>query len=132
MDLSKNTEVFKALSDPTRLRVMRLLVGNRMEFCVDALVQCLELQAYNASRQLKIMEQAGLLQSRKQGRHVYYSLGGQHAHVAELIFQLVVELPDSEGIFTEDQYRFESRGRNNEMIQGDEPIEQEGLPSNLL
>lgn len=69
-----NIEVFKALGDLTRLRILLLLLYAHKELCVCELVDALEENQYNISRHLKILRQSGLLKERKEGRWVYYSL----------------------------------------------------------
>ncbi|CAG0911850.1 unnamed protein product [Cyprideis torosa] len=63
----------KALSDPTRLRIVMLLTGQD-ELCVCELTQALELAQPKISRHLAILRESGLLQDRKAGLWVYYRL----------------------------------------------------------
>lgn len=68
------TEIFKSLSDATRLRILNLLSKAQKELCVCELVDSLEVPQYSVSRHLKELEQVNLVSSRKEGRWVYYSL----------------------------------------------------------
>ena len=126
--------VFKSISDLTRLRIVRLLVMNRCEICVGEFVDSVQGRPYNISKQLKILEQAGLLQSRKQGRHVFFQLASNDAILTEALFELIETVPDAEDRFSGDQSRFENRDRNDEMMPVVEnvPVMEESLPSNLL
>ncbi len=63
---------FKALSDETRLRILNIVV--QQECCVCEVMQALEISQSRASRNLKILEDAGFLKSRRVGAWVYYSL----------------------------------------------------------
>jgi len=63
---------FKALSEPTRLRMLGLLWQG--ELCVCEVMAALGLSEPRASRNLGILKEAGLLRDRRQGRWVYYSL----------------------------------------------------------
>ena len=65
--------IFKTLSDPTRLRILRLLLAADTELCVCELVDSLEEPQYNISKHVNALKVAGLLESRKEGRWVYYS-----------------------------------------------------------
>ena len=68
---------FKALSDETRLRMLNILT--EQECCVCEVMQVLGISQTRASRNLKILEEAGFLQARRDGTWVYYSLNGDSA-----------------------------------------------------
>jgi ArsR family transcriptional regulator len=72
MDPQSISSMFRAFSDPTRLRILRLLQGG--ECCVGDLVTILELPQPSVSRHLAYLREAGLVSDRKQGLWVYYSL----------------------------------------------------------
>ncbi len=63
-------EVYKALSNPTRLMIIGCL-GER-EKTVSEVVECLGLSKSNISQHLSYMKAIGLVCSRKEGRKVYY------------------------------------------------------------
>jgi ArsR family transcriptional regulator len=63
---------FKALSDETRLRMLNILTAQ--ECCVCEVMQVLGISQTRASRNLKILEEAGFLHARRDGTWVYYSL----------------------------------------------------------
>jgi ArsR family transcriptional regulator len=63
---------FKALSDPLRLKVVELL--RQQEMCVCDLCDRLDVAQSKLSFHLKTLRQAGLIQSRQDGRWIYYSL----------------------------------------------------------
>ncbi len=67
-------DIFKALSDQTRLRIVNLLYKAKTELCVCEFVDALEESQYNISRHLKVLKQAGMINERKEGRWVYYAL----------------------------------------------------------
>ena len=64
----KPEEVFQALADRTRIRIMRLLVDTGEEICLCELVDSLQELQYKLSRHLKTLRQAGLLSAIKDGR----------------------------------------------------------------
>ena len=68
--------VFKALCDPTRLRLISLLV--RQEFCVGDLATAIEVSQSVVSHQLRDMRQMGWVRNRREGRHVFYALDDEH------------------------------------------------------
>ena len=62
----------KALADPTRLRILGLVAGG--EVCVCHLHEALGIPQPTASRHLAYLRRAGLVDGRRQGLWVYYSL----------------------------------------------------------
>ncbi|BAZ39724.1 transcriptional regulator [Calothrix sp. NIES-4101] len=63
---------FHALSDPLRIRVLELL--RQQEQCVCDLCSVLDVTQSKLSFHLKILKEAGFVDSRHQGRWIYYSL----------------------------------------------------------
>src|ERR1043166_5204223 len=64
--------VFRAVADPTRLRILNLLRGG--ERCVCELVDALHVPQPKASRHLAYLRRAELVSVRKQGLWAYYKL----------------------------------------------------------
>jgi ArsR family transcriptional regulator, arsenate/arsenite/antimonite-responsive transcriptional repressor len=76
--------VFRAVADPTRLRILNLLRGG--ERCVCELVDTLRVPQPKASRHLAYLRKAGLVSVRKQGLWAYYKLTpAQNAFHAKLL-----------------------------------------------
>lgn len=67
-------DIFKALGDATRIRILHLFVRAKCELCVCELTDSLEVPQYNISRHLKVLKNAGVLTAEKDGRWVYFSL----------------------------------------------------------
>ncbi len=101
-------DTFQALSDPTRLRIIRLLASTHEEACLCELVDSLLEPQYKLSRHLKILRQTGLLDTEKEGRWVYHRLVIHPAYLVSL-FTLIAGLPASNGIYAADLERFEQR-----------------------
>ena len=59
------------LGDPTRARILFLLIGGEM--CVCEIEAALNVRQANASHHLRVMEQAGLLKRTKKSRRAFYS-----------------------------------------------------------
>ncbi len=72
-------EIFKALSDPTRLRLISLLTEN--EVCVHTLEEVMGMTQSAVSHQLRYLRQLGIVRYRKEGRHVYYALDDEHVQM---------------------------------------------------
>lgn len=65
-------DIFKALSDPTRLRIAALLTHG--ELCVCDLMEILKLPQSTISRHMARLKSAGIVKDRRQGKWVHYSL----------------------------------------------------------
>ena len=79
MGLRDYESVFKAAADPTRVRILKILEGGEM--CVCQVIAILSLGQSTVSKHLSILFQAGLVESRKDGRWIYYQLPGKTAPV---------------------------------------------------
>jgi len=64
-------KVFRALSDPTRVRIMKLLLREK-SLCVCEIMQALNISQTRASRNLGILKEAGFLKDERQGLWVHY------------------------------------------------------------
>lgn len=71
-------QTFKALSDPTRVRIISALSHNEM--CVHELAAALGMSQSAISHQLRTLREMRLVRFRKEGRHVYYTLDDEHIH----------------------------------------------------
>jgi len=67
----------KALADESRIRILGALRGS--ELCVCQLIELLGLAPSTVSKHLSILKNARLIDSRKQGRWMYYRLTGADA-----------------------------------------------------
>ena len=72
--MDKYTNLFKALSDETRLRILHILIVAEKELCACEFTDVLEVTTYNISKHIKILKNANLIKERKEGRWVYYSI----------------------------------------------------------
>ncbi len=70
-------EIFRALGDPTRLRILALL--RSMELSVGELAQVLGQSQPRVSRHVKILVDAELAERRKEGSWVFVALGDREA-----------------------------------------------------
>jgi DNA-binding transcriptional ArsR family regulator len=68
--------LFKALADPTRLRLVQGLVDR--ERCVHELCDELNLEQSAVSHQLRLLRDRRVVRRRKSGRHAYYVLDDEH------------------------------------------------------
>lgn len=66
------TSIFKALSDPTRLRIVKFISSREM--CVCEILPYFKMSQPAISQHLKILKSAGILESRKEKQKVCYRL----------------------------------------------------------
>ena len=101
-------DIFQALCDGTRLRIVRLLATTQEEACLCELVDSLLEPQYKLSRHLKILRQVGLLTSEREGRWVYHRLVSKPKHL-KMMSKLIASLPDDRSIYAADVERFNER-----------------------
>lgn len=82
----KLAELFKALGDPTRLRILSRLRGG--EVCVHELCETLDMSQTAVSHQLGYLRTRKLVKSRRDGKHIYYCLDDKHV---EILFEMGLE-----------------------------------------
>ena len=71
-EVSKVSRSLKALCDANRIRILEILAGG--EHCVSDLVERLVIDQPKVSHHLAILRSAGIVRSRREGRHINYSL----------------------------------------------------------
>ena len=99
--MKKLVKVLKATSDPNRLRILKILQIKSM--CVCELQFSLELAQSSISKHMKILEEAELVDSKKDGLWVNYFLhkSDENQYAAEMLDKLeswLEEDPDIEKI----------------------------------
>ena len=72
--------VMKALADPSRLRIVAALHGR--ELCLCQVVELVGLATSTVSRHVSILEQARLVDARKDGRWTYFRLADEQGRPA--------------------------------------------------
>jgi DNA-binding transcriptional ArsR family regulator len=77
MTLREFMPITKAMADEKRVRMLLALRGG--ELCVCQITELFGLAASTISKHLSILHHAGLVDSRKEGRWIYYSLPAKHA-----------------------------------------------------
>ena len=74
--LSRLSELFKVFGDATRIRILYVLFEE--EVCVCDIANLLGMTQSAVSHQLRILKQARLIRSRRDGKTVFYSLADDH------------------------------------------------------
>ncbi|MBI5843878.1 MAG: winged helix-turn-helix transcriptional regulator [Deltaproteobacteria bacterium] len=91
-------KVMKALSDPSRVKMLKMLQKRVM--CVCEIQEALGIAQSTASKHLQILEDAGLVNFSKEGLWVNYSLadGAQNPYASSLLGNLRHWLDDDPGV----------------------------------
>ena len=91
-------KLFKALSDETRIRILKVLLER--ECCVCEVMQALDISQPRASRNLGILKDAGFIKSSRDGLWIVYSIDGRKGnnYGAQLIELLRGSLVNEETI----------------------------------
>jgi DNA-binding transcriptional ArsR family regulator len=71
-------EIFAALADPTRLRIISAL--SHHELNVGELSRLIGTSESATSHQLRLLRAQRIVRTRKEGRQVYYALDDEHIH----------------------------------------------------
>ena len=83
--------IFKALADPTRLRLIHLLGDD--ELCVCSCVEVLKTNQPKISRHLAYLRRAGLVSARRDGKWTHYRLTQpSDTHIAKIFTELRARL----------------------------------------
>ena len=87
------SEIFRALGDPTRLRLLSALGGG--ELCVCDLASLAGISESATSHQLRLLRALRLVRARRDGRLVYYRLDDEH--VSGLVVQGLQHVGETRG-----------------------------------
>jgi ArsR family transcriptional regulator len=96
--------IFKALSDETRLRVIKLL--EQGELCVCDITAALDMVQPKVSFHLSALKEAGLIKDRKQGTWIHYSLNEKDLFRRMLILSACERMQD--GAISGDRKRLDA------------------------
>ena len=103
-------KAMKALSDETRLRIMRVLMER--ECCVCEVMQALDISQSRASRNLGILQDAGFLKARRDGFWIVYSIDREAANCyAAPLVKLLNDFPISNESLEKDRERLKQARR---------------------
>ncbi len=86
--------IFKALSDETRLRILKLLEHG--ELCVCDIVSSLDMIQPKVSFHLGVLKDAGLINDRKQGKWIHYKINDSDMFKRFLILSVLEKVSGSE------------------------------------
>jgi ArsR family transcriptional regulator len=92
--MSELSALFRALSDETRLRIVKLLEGG--ELCVCDIVAALGMSQPKVSFHLGVLKEARLLKDRKEGRWMHYSIDCPDMFRRFIIMAVLERVPGDE------------------------------------
>ena len=84
-NLPFGVQVFKSLSDESRIRILHLLIHNK-ELCISDLEQILGFTQTKTSRHLTYLKNAGIVQARKLDQWVFYAIKEEGHDILSQIF----------------------------------------------
>ena len=100
--MSRFVKVFKALGEPTRERIIKLLSSRDLYVC--ELAQVLDMKQSRVSQHLRVLKEAGIVREEQQGTWTRYSLG--RASLAEVLRSYIDFLESP--LETTDGFQFEA------------------------
>jgi len=100
------TEIYKALSDESRLRILNLLLLR--ELCVCEIEAVLSMSQTNVSRNLNKLKSAGIVGYSKKAQWVYYALNPEFVDHNSYLYQHLKEQLNKEPQFIADLERLNS------------------------
>ena len=106
----ESADLFKCLGDPTRLRILHLLALRGPEMCVCNIVETLGLSQSTVSRQLMYLRHLGLVEDRREGTWMHYSLARPSTKVHAAIIRCISNCLADEKALAADLARFD-RGK---------------------
>jgi ArsR family transcriptional regulator, arsenate/arsenite/antimonite-responsive transcriptional repressor len=90
--LKELTNIFKALSDETRLRILKLLEGG--ELCVCDIMAALDKIQPKISFHLGVLKKANLLKGTKQGKWMHYKIDDSDLFKRLILMSVLERIPD--------------------------------------
>lgn len=91
MDQRNFSKQFKAFGDPTRLRILSLLANGPMT--VNQITAEIGLSQPTISRHLGILREAGVVEDRREGQQVFYSLHKKEVSNCCTSFCMCLDIP---------------------------------------
>ncbi len=103
MNMEEFTSQAKAIADPTRTRMLKLLENG--ELCVCHIMEILGLVQSTASKHLGVLKAAGLVESRKNGTWSYFRLSAKKRGYNKAYLQFFASNLDNDEVIKKDRKR---------------------------
>lgn len=92
--MKKLIKIFHALSDETRLKIIKLLEKN--ELCVCEIVAALDMVQPKVSFHLGVLKEAGIVKIKRKGKWIIYSLDDSELFKRFLIFSVLEKISEED------------------------------------
>lgn len=91
--------IFSVLADPTRLKLVKLLQGQRGReaLCVNALAQLLGVSQPAVSQHLRVLRSFGLVKGERRGYHIHYFVNGDELEKCRQLASMALSVGDPRG-----------------------------------
>jgi len=101
--MEETLQIFKALSEEIRLRILALLFHG--ELCVCDLMDVLDMPQSTISRHLAYLRNAGLVKGERRGKWMYYRLSSNTGEPANALLKLLTQHLPGLGVINQDRCR---------------------------
>ena len=95
IDEKRTAEVFKALCDENRVRILKLLLSG--EKCACKLLEALDITQPTLSHHMKILCDSGIVVGRKEGKWMHYSISKEGADFAKACLDDITDVRPDRG-----------------------------------
>ena len=109
-DLKKGVELFNALNEEARIRILNLIYHHH-EMCIADLELILDFTQTKTSRHLSYLKNAGVVKAKKQDQYVYYSINSAYDDFITQIFSFM----EKDTILAKDLSEYKMLYSNNEL-----------------
>jgi ArsR family transcriptional regulator len=110
LKIKKASEIFKALSDESRVRILHLIYQNE-EMCISDLELILDFTQTKTSRHLIYLKNAEILEYRKQDQWVYYYINKAYIDIIAQLFSFL----ENDTTLLNDLEEYKTLYQNNEL-----------------
>jgi ArsR family transcriptional regulator, arsenate/arsenite/antimonite-responsive transcriptional repressor len=110
IDIYKGADIYKALSDESRIRILHLILKNQ-EMCISDLELILDFTQTKTSRHLTYLKNIGLLKQKKVDQWVYYYLNSSYHEIISKLFSFFSKDP----VLQKDITEYRTLYSNNEL-----------------
>ncbi|MCX8028267.1 MAG: metalloregulator ArsR/SmtB family transcription factor [Thermodesulfovibrionales bacterium] len=94
MTIDDLSYLFKALSDTTRLKILKILEGG--ELCVCDIIAALDIVQPKASFHLKVLKSVGLIKDRKVGKWIHYRINDMDIFKRFIVLSVIQQIDNTE------------------------------------
>lgn len=92
METNETAQLFKALGDENRLKILERIAAQD-EVCACNLLEDLEVSQPTLSHHMKLLRDCGLVDARKEGRWMHYSINKQRFEKALSVIETIIHKP---------------------------------------